>query len=352
MDVSTVNKEGGAVAAPAWRSLRRGTSGGVASLVELGERHGLDPADCLQGSGLRHSDLRVDGAVVLAEQELAVIANIVSLLNDPPGLGIEAGRMVNLGNLGIFVFAMLSSETLGDAVEVATRFASLTNTYSDLSVTYDESGSDVRLECSFGDVNDDVRPFILERDLTVIAGLVPMVLGDVVMPRVEAEVDRARGALLASVLPTEELVCDAGRTALVVPREWMSRGLPHADAETARRCIAQCEQQLEQRRLGARSLVWARLHGSDEPVQSLTRMAGELHVDRRTLQRRLAREGTTFRALLEESRRIRAAEALTDTDRPVAEIAAGLGYAETAAFTRAFTRWYGVTPTRYRARNA
>ena len=94
--------------------------------------------------------------------------------------------------------------------------------------------------------------------------------------------------------------------------------------------------------------MWSRLHQRDDPVRSLTELAGELHVDRRTLQRWLAREGVSFRALLEESRRARAAELLTVTRRPVGEIAELLGYAESAAFTRAFKRWYGVTPTGYR----
>ncbi|WP_063001680.1 AraC family transcriptional regulator ligand-binding domain-containing protein [Nocardia mikamii] len=163
---------------PVWKDLRRGTSGGVASLLELGANHGLPPSDCLRGSGLRLDDLRRKATPVMAEQELTVIGNLVRLLGDRPGLGVEAGRLVNLGNLGIFVFALLSSPTLADALSVATRFANLTNTYADLSLMHDDAR--LRLVCGFDDLDTEVRAFVIERDLTVVAGLVPMVLGDAV----------------------------------------------------------------------------------------------------------------------------------------------------------------------------
>jgi AraC-like DNA-binding protein len=301
----------------------------------------------LRGSGLRIDDVRGETTAVLAEQELAVIRNLVRLLGDRPGLGVEAGRLVNLGNLGIFVFALLASATLADALAVATRFAHLTNAYADLSLAHE--AAEMWLVCGFDDLDTEVRSFVVERDLTVIAGLVPMVLGNAVLPRIEVEVGADRVPYLAAVFTAERVVCDAARTALIMPESWASRRLPHADAETARRCIDQCEKLLATRHLGIRSLVWSRLSDGDAPVRSLGELAAELHIDRRTLQRRLAREGTSFRTLLDEARRMRAEELLTTTDCSIDHVAAALGYAERATFIHAFTRWHGTTPSRFRA---
>lgn len=69
----------------------------------------------------------------------------------------------------------------------------------------------------------------------------------------------------------------------------------------------------------------------------------------RTLQRRLARHGTGYRALLEEARRRRSASLLVETDRPVKAIAGDLGYQEAENFTRAFRAWYGISPAAFRA---
>jgi AraC-like DNA-binding protein len=79
-------------------------------------------------------------------------------------------------------------------------------------------------------------------------------------------------------------------------------------------------------------------------------VADELHIDPRTLRRRLVSEGTSFRALLDEVRRKLAIE-LLEQDIPVEQIAKQLGYAETANFTHAFKRWEGVAPSYLRRSN-
>jgi AraC-like DNA-binding protein len=69
----------------------------------------------------------------------------------------------------------------------------------------------------------------------------------------------------------------------------------------------------------------------------------------RTLQRRLHAEGTHYSEVVEDARRRAATRALLETNTGLAEIAAKIGYSEQSAFTRAFRRWTGTTPNRYRA---
>ncbi|WP_063001679.1 helix-turn-helix transcriptional regulator [Nocardia mikamii] len=166
---------------------------------------------------------------------------------------------------------------------------------------------------------------------------------------IELELGADRASCLAEFFPAERFVCDAPRTALNVPETWADRRLPHADADTARSCIEQCENLLATRQLGMRSLAWSRLTDRDVPVRSLSELAAELHIDQRTLQRRLAREGASFRTLLDEARRTRAEELLITTEWTVDQVAAALGYAERATFIHAFTRWHGTTPSRFRS---
>jgi len=78
-------------------------------------------------------------------------------------------------------------------------------------------------------------------------------------------------------------------------------------------------------------------------------VADQLRLHPRTLQRRLAREGVTFAALLDRERQAQAARLLTQPDLQLGQVAALLGYSEQSAFNRAFRRWYGVAPGRYRA---
>jgi AraC-like DNA-binding protein len=73
-----------------------------------------------------------------------------------------------------------------------------------------------------------------------------------------------------------------------------------------------------------------------------------LAVSRRTLSRRLAEEGTSFRNLLDDVRREFACALLHDRGLSVADVAFFLQYSEPAAFNRSFRRWTGSTPSEFR----
>ncbi len=67
-----------------------------------------------------------------------------------------------------------------------------------------------------------------------------------------------------------------------------------------------------------------------------------------TLRRRLTEEGTGWQELKDQGRRDAAYRYLVDTDLPLGEIAALLGFDEPSTFFRAFRRWSGTTPARFR----
>lgn len=71
----------------------------------------------------------------------------------------------------------------------------------------------------------------------------------------------------------------------------------------------------------------------------------------RTLRRRLAEEGTSFRELHDQVRRVFAVE-LLEAGLPPARVARRLGYAGPAAFTHAFRRWHGVAPREFASKNS
>lgn len=77
------------------------------------------------------------------------------------------------------------------------------------------------------------------------------------------------------------------------------------------------------------------------------RVAEQLDLSGRHLNRKLAEEGLSFKTLRESVLQHLACQAL-QTERRVAEIAEQLGFSDENAFVRAFRRWQGVTPARYR----
>jgi AraC-like DNA-binding protein len=78
-------------------------------------------------------------------------------------------------------------------------------------------------------------------------------------------------------------------------------------------------------------------------------IARELHVSERTLQRQLARESLTFMALWNQVRAEMSRELLANAGLGVEAVPHSVGFVEVASFSRAFARWTGCSPGRYRA---
>jgi AraC-like DNA-binding protein len=101
--------------------------------------------------------------------------------------------------------------------------------------------------------------------------------------------------------------------------------------------------------LDVRRELTSRVAGGDVRIEIVARaMATSV----RSLQRRLAAEGASYQELVNVARRDAAERYLTDTSLPIAEVAYLLGYAEPAAFHRAFKRWKKETPQAFRQRRA
>jgi AraC-like DNA-binding protein len=79
------------------------------------------------------------------------------------------------------------------------------------------------------------------------------------------------------------------------------------------------------------------------------RIAADLYMHRRTLQRRLRVEGTSFESIKDEVRRDVALRYVREEGVSLKRLAEILGYAETSVLTRSFSRWFSVTPTQLRA---
>jgi len=81
---------------------------------------------------------------------------------------------------------------------------------------------------------------------------------------------------------------------------------------------------------------------------TVTDCADLVGMSERTLQRRLADDGTSFNVLLDQVRFDTAKQLLQNHSISVTDISGELGYKDPANFTRAFRRWAGVSPRKHR----
>lgn len=89
-----------------------------------------------------------------------------------------------------------------------------------------------------------------------------------------------------------------------------------------------------------------------EGLPTIGMIARHLGMSERTLQRRLHKSGLAFHDIVDSVQKTRGCNLISTTDLSLTEIAQQLGFSETSAFTRAFKRWSGMSPSLYRKRGA
>ncbi|MCY1062611.1 AraC family transcriptional regulator [Nannocystis sp. SCPEA4] len=143
----------------------------------------------------------------------------------------------------------------------------------------------------------------------------------------------------------------ADEDALVFPPEVLGLPVQGVDAGLARTLLPQLEHELRGRGGEAafvaelRAQVQALLGEGDTLARSVARALG---TSERTMQRRLRQAGTSLRDVVDEVRREAALAQLGRPDATVTDIAFMLGFSDLSAFSRAFRRWTGASPSEYR----
>jgi AraC-like DNA-binding protein len=318
---------------------------GACLLVRVATEHGLSRRQVLAGSGVTPAQLADPTAEVQAAQELRIVRNLAA---QRPDAGLAVGRQYHATTFGLLGFALISSPTLRDAVNVALRYLDLSFIFGIPRPSLVDG--QVRLELDDSTLPADVARFLVERDLagihTVFDELLPQgipVTGvDFRFPEpsdVDAYVD-VFGVLPRFDRPANVAFYDAS---------YLDRRLPQANPQTVALCEAQCRALVSRRRARAGIAgevrdVLARVGRIDAGMPAVAR---ELNMSTRTLRRKLDEAGTSFRVLLDEVRATLAEELLTSGALSIEDIATRLGYAEASSFIHAFKRWKGVTPTAF-----
>ena len=298
--------------------------------------------------------LAVDAAVASDPRRrlpISVFAALVArakALTGEPGLGFYVGLQMRVSSYGYLGFAAMASATLRGALELAVRFAP---TRSDaLSLRLHEGDGHAAL------VLEEHADLGAARDVLVISLITGLhELGAAVTGKhIEDSADIAFAApdyaSRFAHLTRDRLRFGQPMHQLVFPSAALDLPLVQADPVAVRLAIEQCEHELGalgfERKITAR--VRAALPRAGEGFRSIEETAAALGLSTRTLKRRLADEGTSFTALVDEQRRDRALLLLRSPDTSIEAVAAGVGYSDVANFTRAFRRWTGATPGSYR----
>lgn len=143
---------------------------------------------------------------------------------------------------------------------------------------------------------------------------------------------------------------DSSEYAIVFDSTWLQQPLPTANAQLHARVarqLARARQQIMRDTQGFTRRSIRKLLSVGRC--SISEVAALMGIHRRTLDRRLDAQGTSFSEELESVRRQMAREFLEDTHLSIGDISAALSYSSVSSFCTAFLRWNGMTASAFRS---
>ena len=263
--------------------------------------------------------------------------------------GLLFGRQFQPEMLGLIGSIALAAPTLGSALDHLARLFPFHQQATETRFVREESreGGLLRLEYRILDGRIVERRQDAELTMGMFANVVRACLGPSWMPEeVQFEHPKPEGWRQHETLFDAPAHFGQRTNALILRDRGLDRRMPGGDIA---RLTALCGTLVGiARDTGMPALldrvkaeVRARLPDGYPYVEDI---ADTLGIARWTLQRRLTDEGLSFSDLVEQVRRELAAGYIRPRHVPVADVGALLGYSEVSAFSRAFRRWFGVSP--------
>jgi AraC-like DNA-binding protein len=307
----------------------------------------------LQGTGLpRDILLPGDETHLTGQQQLRVLENAWRMGNIPE-FGLRLGRQLQPSAHGPLGYLALSSPDLITALKSLRDFLPMRIPFAQLELSLDRDWLCCSLEFKLH-AQPQERRLLLECFALVIQSVVESVLGrEVTEALFTFEYDRPTYHRVYAQYLHSPIKFSQPASAIMLPAG-MAR-LSNASGEPESYAMAQemCRKLLDQAPIASSSMrERVRRLLLSQPAGSVTEedVARAMFVSKRTLARRLEREGTGYRQIRDELLAELAARHLRESDLTVEAVDALLGYHDTANFRRAFRRWFKVTPSVFRRR--
>lgn len=324
----------------------------VRTVLGEAQRQGIEETTLLRAAGIQPSEL---------ERERWPIDHITRLwraaarLTQDAGFGLKAGALVGPASFNVVGFIVQSAATLRQALTVVQKYQTLISDGGRFQLLAGPQTSWLVYHPRQGDLA--FSPHQIEAVLAAVVSASRWITPQPLKPTLVRFSHEAVGPLAGYRevfgCPIEFTQAYSG---LLIDNAVLDAPLPQANAQLARLHEQYAADQLQAlaQQQGLDQTVRNWLHAQMKahpgpPAPTRTDAAAAFGLHERTLARRLQACGTHYADLLDAVRRDLALQQVGDTELPLREVAHALGFADISPFYRAFERWTGVPPARWRA---
>ncbi len=320
----------------------------IISQLELAESLGLDRQELLDSVGLGEADISDPDNRVPVLKSVRLLQGMANRTGDED-IGLKLGQRIEVRNVGVVGYAMAHSDDLESAIQRLVRFQKILNQRAE--ARFERDGDRWRLVFLSEPLIEGFRP-ALDDYMAAIVVVLGELIGKAIKP---AETD-FRYSKPAEISLHREIF--GSRIRFGCQKQMLAfwdrdiqTSLKEADPQLTGYLDELAEIRLDTLpkddtvAARVRRAIWPHL---SEGQPTIGAIAADLAVSSRTLQRRLREEGTSYGEVIESLRREKAMLLLRDPNLAIYEVGYLLGYSDPSAFYRAFRRWNGDSPSRYR----
>jgi AraC-like DNA-binding protein len=307
---------------------------------------GVDVDRILRHAGIARASFK-GARAKLSVAEFFAFWHALEAVGGSRDLGIRIGTRVEPHQLDVASIAAIHSDDLGDALA---KFARYKRVVCGETISVETFKGEARIRFHWVH-RDEALPMMLVD--TTFASLVTLAAHGIGSPVKPIRVELARRKADERML-REAFGCpirfDAPADQIVLDERLLTRPFVTRNADIVAMLVPALESALAEAKSESivedvRAVLNRRMTGERPSVEKI---AHDMRMSVRTLQRRLGESGTNYQAVLDEVRRDASRRLLANTDLDASEIAFLLGFEELNSFSRAFHGWEGATPSRWR----
>lgn len=322
-------------------------------LCQLAEERRVARADLLKAADIRPSLLAHPENLITVDQFSALCRESIQRTNDP-ALGVEYGMRLKFTTHGALSQAAISCDTIGQALAVLIKYFRIRFGY--MKLDFFVEGNEAVLQLNMLHDLEDLYRFNVEVVMASLMDVNLLLFGLRLLDGGHCRVTYPEPPDLSPYysLFGDRLSFAADANQLRFRREFLDLPISLSNPVARRVAEAQCEEEL--RLLEAAESAVGRvervlLSVRDGRLPGIETVAAQLKVSPRTLRRQLNVEEIRFQDILNSIRHRRALELLARESLSIDVIADRLGYSDPSNFGRAFRKWEGLSPSRWRQEN-
>lgn len=322
----------------------------AALLVDLLNLNHEQQADLLARCSIRPALLTSRDAY-LSKSQITDLIRCVLTESHSPSLGLTFGERLNLMTHGALGQAVLSCNTLEQALELLLKFYQTRMVSADIQLGYE--GEHVVLTFDFELDDPESYRFMIETVFVCLVRTSMFFFGMKLMYEGSVQLSYAMPDHMKAYKSTffEGIEFNAPRNALQFKRELLDLPMAMPNPSALKQAEEACAQVLARLPIKTSLIdqVKSLMFSPTGEQASIEELAAMLHMSSRTLRRKLASKEQSYRKLSEEAK-FELASQLLQEGKSIEEIAETLNYSDPSNFGRAFKKRAGVSPSGFRSR--